>query len=122
MDITSIIKSLDISSIKVFFLRILGGSSAVYDYIVGKALNAVNAAIEAHGEQVQTVLDKMRTISLFLSKYERFLPAAWVPYAHRLNDRFMLVYGALIDGRIERKEADDIINDFKITYADYMAD
>lgn len=122
MNITSIIKKLDISTVKVFFLQIFGGAESVYDYIVGKALNAVNAAIEAHGDNVQAVLDKMQTISLFLCKWENFLPAAWIPYANRLNDMFLLVYGALIDGRIERKEADDIINDFKIAYADYMAD
>ena len=122
MDISTIIKSLDISSVKVFLLRIFGGAEAVYDYIIGKALNAVNTIADAHGETIQSIRTKMATISRFAEKYACLLPDSWMPYAAHLNDCFTAVYDASGDGKITREEVKRIVDSFKIAYADYMAD
>ena len=81
MDISTIIKSLDISSVKVFLLRIFGGAEAVYDYIIGKALNAVNAIADAHGETIQSIRTKMATISRFVGTSAQFTHGSIVPRA-----------------------------------------
>ena len=122
MDITSILKKLDISSFKVFVLRIFGGKDSVYEYIIEKANTAVNALLEANADTVQTIRAKMATISSYANKYAKYLPAAWMPYAEHVNAAFLSVYKASADNIITTDEGKQIVADFKIAFADYMAD
>ena len=122
MDITSIIKKLDISSIKVFFLRIFGGAESVYEYIIEKALNAVNALGEANADKIQSIRQKMAVINEYAQKYAKYIPAPWVPYADHLNLCFVQIYQATANNNISRDELNGIVSAFKIAYADYMAD
>lgn len=122
MDISKIIKSLDISAAWVFLLRIFGGADSVYNYVISKALNAVNALAEAHAEQVQAIRAKMCTISSYAASFANLLPESWVPYANHLNDCFFEVYQAAADNAISYDELNRIVSTFKVAYADYMAD
>ena len=122
MDITSILKKLDISSFKVFVLRIFGGNDSVYEYIIEKANTAVNALLEANADTVQTIRAKMATISFYAQKYAQYLPAVWMPYAEHVNAAFLSVYKASADNIITTDEGKQIVADFKIAFADYMAD
>ena len=122
MDITSILKKLDISSFKVFVLRIFGGKDAVYEYIIEKANTAVNALLETNADTVQTIRAKMATISFYAQKYAQYLPAVWMPYAEHVNAAFLSVYKASADNIITTDEGKQIVADFKIAFADYMAD
>ena len=122
MDISSILKKLDISSFKVFFLRIFGGKGAVYEYVIDKANTAVNALLEARAPQIQSIRAKMATINGYAEKFAKFLPAAWIPYAEHVNAAFLAVYNASADNRITTDEGKRIVDTFKIAFADYMAD
>ena len=122
MNITSILKKLDISSFKVFFLRIFGGKDAVYEYIIEKANTAVNALLEANEDKVQCIREKMAIINGYAIKYAKFLPMSWMPYAEHLNAAFLSVYNASADNIITTDEGKQIVVDFKIAFADYMAD
>lgn len=122
MDISSIIKSLDISTVWMFCLRIFGGKGAVYEYIVGKALNSVNALTLANKDKIQFVREKMAVINGYAVKYTGLLPTSWVPYAEHLNKCFLTVYQASEDGEFTTDEFKAIVADFKIAYADYMDD
>lgn len=122
MDISSIIKSLDISSVWMFFLRIFGGKGAVYEYVIGKALNSVNALTLANNDKVQSVREKMAVINGYAVKYAGLLPVSWIPYAEHLNKCFITVYQASEDGKFTTDEFKAIVNDFKVAYADYMDD
>lgn len=122
MDITSIIKKLDISGFKVFVLRIFGGKDAVYEYIAEKANTAVNALMEAHGEKVQLIREKLATISRFMEKYIGYLPSIWLPYAKALNTAIYEVYEATADNNISAEERKAIIDKAKLAYSEFMAD
>ena len=122
MDISTIIKKLDISSFKVFFLRIFGGKGAVYEYIAQKANTAVNALLEAKADQVKAIREKMAAISSMLRKFTFLLPDSWVPYAEHINNCFFEVYRASEDDILTTEEGKMIVNMFKIAFADYMAD
>ena len=122
MDVTSIIKKLDISTFKCFVLRIFGGAGAVYEYIANKANNAVNALMLANEDKVQYIREKMALINGYAVKYAKFLPMSWIPYAEHLNNCFLAVYNASEDNRITPEERKLIVDSFRIAYADYMAD
>lgn len=122
MDISSIIKKLDISAFKVFFLRIFGGAEAVYEYIAEKANTAINALMEAHGEKVQDIRGKLATINQFLCKYTDYLPNLWLPYARALNNAIYEVYVATSDNNISAEERKAIIDRAKLAYSEFAAD
>ena len=122
MNITSILKKLDISSFKVFVLRIFGGAEAVYEYVAEKANTAINALMEAHGEKVQLIREKLATISRFMDKYIGYLPSIWLPYAKALNTAIYEVYEATADNNISAEERKAIIDNAKLAYSEFMAD
>ena len=122
MDISSIISKLDISTFKVFILRIFGGAEAVYEYVAEKANTAINALMEAHGEKVQLIREKLATISRFMDKYIGYLPSIWLPYAKALNTAIYEVYEATADNNISVEERKAIIDKAKLAYSEFMAD
>ena len=122
MDISSIIKKLDISSFKVFILRIFGGAEAVYEYIAEKANTAINALMKVNSEKVQLIREKLATISRFMDKYIGFLPSVWLPYAKALNEAVCEVYAATADNNISAEERKAIIDKAKLAYSEFMAD
>lgn len=122
MDITQIIKKLDISAFKVVILRLFGGADSVYEYVADKANTAINALMEANGVKVQQIREKLETINAFMQKYIGFLPSVWIPYAQVLNDAIFEVYKATEDNSITKEERVEIINKARIAYSEFVAD
>lgn len=129
MDITSIIKKLDISGFKIFTLRIFGKEGAVMDYLVEKANTAVNLVLEANAGTVIVIRGKMEAISGFIRRYRGLIPSAWLPYADKVNECLYAVYAATEDCRITADEGGEIrakiketVNQFRIAYSEYRAD
>ena len=99
-----------------------GGAEAVYEYVAEKANTAVNAIMEAHGEGLQRIREKLCTISQFLQKYIGYLPSVWLPYARALNTAIYEVWSATADSTITAEERKAIIDKAKLAYSEFMAD
>lgn len=121
MDISSLIKKLDISAVKVFFLLIFN-KTALYEYILDKANTGVNLLLDARPYDIGKVRSAIKVINGYLAKYYTLLPDAWLPYAIVCNDCFLEVYNATEDGKIVSEEAKAIIEKFQVAYSAFMAD
>lgn len=122
MDITTILKKLDISGFKILMLRLFGTDEALYDYIVEKANTAVNALIGQNYGTIQAIREKLVKINGYALKYQNWIPPAWMPYAQDINDCIKSVYDATSDSTVTIDEGNEIINRFRIAYSRYMAD
>lgn len=122
MDISTILKKLDISGFKILMLRLFGTDEALYDYIVEKANTAVNALIGQNYGTIQAIREKLVTINGYALKYQNWIPPAWLPYAQDINDCIKSVYDATSDSTVTIDEGSEIINRFRIAYSRYMAD
>lgn len=121
MDVTSLIKSLDLSIVKMFFLRIFN-ASALYDYVVDKANTAANALLTANAETVTRIREKMRVINGYLIRFTDFIPRAWLPYAQATNGVLLELYEATEDGQIVSDEAKSLVTKVQIAYSVYKSE
>lgn len=122
MDISTILKKLDISGFKILMLRLFGTDEALYDYIIEKANTAVNALIGQNYGTIQAIREKLVTINGYAMKYQNWIPPAWMPYAQDINDCIKAIYDATGDSTVTIDEGNEIINRFRIAYSRYMAD
>lgn len=121
MDITSIIKKLDISLIKVALLRIFN-KSGLYDYVVDKANTAINMLLAAKANEVATIRDRLAQLVDLLVEYSEYIPVPWQPYAKRINSLLMSIYAATSDNQIVADETKEIITQAKLAYAEFKSE
>lgn len=121
MDITSIIKKLDISLIKVALLRIFN-KSGLYDYVVDKANTAINMLLAAKATEVAAIRNRLAQLVDLLVEYSEYIPTPWQPYATRINSLLMCIYAATSDNQIVADETKEIITQAKLAYAEFKSE
>lgn len=121
MDISTIIKKLDISGFKVALLGLFD-KSGLYDYVLEKAWIAADALLDANADQVDAIRNRLAEINGYAVKYYRYLPAAWIPYAEVTNQALLTLWQATADHTISAEERDRLLHDFTVAYKNYMED
>lgn len=121
MDIKTIIKKLDISTIKVFFLRIFD-KQGLYDYILDKANTGVTMLLESNKDTVASIRSALSKINGYAERFVGLLPMSWRLYAMTANDLLLEIYNATEDNVIVSDEAKAIIEKFRIAYSVYKSD
>lgn len=121
MDITSILKKLDVSKLKVFFLMLFD-KEALLDYVYEKANNAINELLDANASTVQKIREKLAAINGYATAIYPYCPQPWQPYADALNRCLESVYNATADNNLSPEEVTGIINTARLAYSAWMAD
>lgn len=121
MDISSLIKKLDISKIKMFFLAIFD-REALLDYLYEKANSAINMLLEANAAEVTAIREKLYRISCYCRKYFEYVPAPWQKYADAINELLYKIWFATDDNELVAEETKAIIKEAQIAYSVWMAD
>lgn len=121
MDINSILKKLDVSKLKVFFLMLFD-KEALLDYVYEKANNAINELLNSNAETVQKIREKLAAINGYAIDIYPYCPPPWQPYANDLNRCLQLVYNATADNNLSPEEVTGIINAARQAYSAWMAD
>ncbi len=121
MDISTLIKKLDISKIKMFILAIFD-REALLDYLYQKANSAINMLLEANADTVMEIRGKLYRISCYCQKYYDYCPAPWQKYANAINQLIYKIWFATDDNKLVTEETKEIIKEAQIAYSVWMAD
>lgn len=121
MDISTLIKKLDISKIKMFILAIFD-REALLDYLYQKANSAINMLLAANAAEVTAIREKIEYISCYCEKYYEYVPAPWHKYADAINQLLHRIWFATSDNKLVAEETKEIIKEAQIAYSVWMAD
>lgn len=121
MDLTTIIRKLDLSAAKIVFYRLFN-KEALYEYILDRANTGVNLMLESEWVYVCEIRNRLGSISSKLVEYAAYIPAPWKPYADAVNNALLAVYNATADGKIDNDEARACIDTFRLAYSSFKAD
>jgi len=121
MDISTILKKLDLSYAKIALMAVFN-REGLYEYALGKANTAVNILLEANAEQVTAVREKLSVINQKMMEYAEYIPRPWFDYAEAVNAALMEIYVATEDLVLTGEEGLAIVNRFRAAYSAFMAD
>ena len=121
MNISSLLKQLDLSWFKTLFLACFN-KEALYEYALDKANTAVNLLLAANAETVAAIRLKLANLNSSLQRFTEYIPAPWLTDAQNINQLLISIYTATEDAKIVSDEAKEIIEKFQIAYSNFKSE
>lgn len=121
MDAKTFMKKLDLSWVKLGYLMIFN-NAGLYEYVLQKINTAINLMLEANGEGVDAIRERLGQLIELIKKYSNYIPTPWLPYADAVNVAIIGIYEVTEDHIITSDEASRVVGDFRAAYSAFMAD
>lgn len=109
--------NIKISKWTIFWKSLFGGKTAVFDYLLDVANNAVAQIPDATKTQLGSIYSALLSVRDAVARLDWAVPASWRPYYAGVMSCIGDVMDALSDGRVEKAELEKIAASFQSAYA-----